>query len=74
VNQQILIKASHVLKPNNNSTFRTKDYNGVLTLAQNSEIKTPPQEFVELIFGYMNANDISRRQLISVFQTLYIFP
>jgi len=59
------MKASHVLETNNNiSIFRTKDNNGLLTLAQYPQIKISTQEFVALIFGYMNANDISIRQLI----------
>jgi len=56
------MKASHVLRTNNNiSIFGTKDNNGLLTLAQYQITST--QEFVALIFGYMNANDISISQL-----------
>lgn len=62
--QQILMKASHVLKTNNNiSIFRTKDNNVLLTLAQYPQIKTSTQEFLALIFEYMNTNDISICQL-----------
>lgn len=61
--QQILMKASHVLKTNNISIFRTKDNNGLLTLAQYPQTKISTPEFVALIFGYMNANDVSISQL-----------